>query len=425
MGDSLKHNPVAFFTACRFSTSETVAHMMKHCLRASARTASGNEGSDRHPRLTGSVFPKVYGVGYDVMHGCTKASEASDDYLTFKNLNFGPSGTTSAIKLRYSKKDGGGKVQFLIGGPSGTVIAETFLEPTGSWDVYTTVFIPIDDVVDTQDLTLKGQAASGINLHWLELTGKCPYPWILSNHISADGAKAMLKVYPQGVLQPSSCLSSLCPLDFFLMSPEMIKQRDFDKNIWTKFKLMLVAAECVADDRRCKEHNGLSPVRVILQRILSRPGCLDNMERARHILWLLQQLRRTDQWVFEKPSSDGLYPLQYVLGHECTQDKNGLVASRELVKLLISAHPDSARLPFSNGSLPIHVAVANGWPCHDLLLAVYPKALDIVDPVTGLVPFQAAATSDAVPVLSLDVTFELFRANPVNALRGLPRTPQA
>jgi hypothetical protein len=98
---------------------------------------------------------------------------------------------------------------------------------------------------------------------------ECPYPWILSDHVTADGAKAMLQAYPQGVLQTSKCLSSLCPLDFFLMSPDMIRQRNFNKTAWTKFKLMLVAAECCEGN---KQVHGLSPVHVVLKRILSRPG---------------------------------------------------------------------------------------------------------------------------------------------------------
>jgi hypothetical protein len=141
------------------------------------------------------------------------------------------------------------------------------------------------------------------------------------------------------------------------------------------------------------------------------------VERARHVLWLLQQLRLCDRWVFEKTSSDGLYPLHYVLSHKCTENQSGLVPSRELVKLLLAAHPASARHTLK-GRLPIHVAVENGWPCHDLLLSVYPEALDARDPATGFVPFQAAANSDGSG-LSLDVTFELFRANPVHADRRL------
>ncbi len=56
------------------------------------------------------------------------------------------------------------------------------------------------------------------------------------------------------------------------------------------------------------------------------------MKRAQHGLWLLHQLRWTDQWVFEKQSSDGSYPIHFVLSHKCTVDPSGLVAARELVK---------------------------------------------------------------------------------------------
>lgn len=139
---------------------------------------------------------------------------------------------------------------------------------------------------------------------------------------------------------------------------------------------------------------------------------------------MLRQLRCTDRWVFEKPSSDGLYPLHYVLNHKCTEDKAGLVASRELIKTLLSAHPTSARHPALGGRLPIHLAVENGWPCHDLLLSVYPEALGVPDPVTGLLPFQSAASSHAVSDLSLDVTFELFRANPTLCIGMVGAVPR-
>ena len=76
------------------------------------------------------------------------------------------------------------------------------------------------------------------------------------------------------------------------------------------------------------------------------------------------------------------------------------------------------------------MAVVNGWPCHDLLLSVYPESLDIQDPMTGFVPFLGAAAAASVidvttnggdsgePGLSLDMTFELFKANPVHADLG-------
>ena len=127
---------------------------------------------------------------------------------------------------------------------------------------------------------------------------ECPYPWILSSHISADGAKSILQAYPQGVLQRSSSLSDgLCPLDFILMSPEMVQQRKFDMTMWTKFKLILVAAErCVAnssggcDGTQKREDAGLSPVHVILKRIMSRPGMYGGNRNIRFLVQGLEWL---------------------------------------------------------------------------------------------------------------------------------------
>lgn len=242
---------------------------------------------------------------------------------------------------------------------------------------------------------------------------ECPYPWIFSSHVSIDGAKALLEVFPQGVLQKSSCLSSYSPLDYFLMSPDMIEQREFDVVIWNKFKLMLVAAECYENHGFSSQNFGISPVHMILKRILSRPDFLDNMKRAQHGLWLLHQLRCSDRWVFEKQISDGRYPIHFVLSQKCTVDPSGLVAARELVTIILQAHPISAKY-LVNGRLALHMAIENGWPCHDLLLAVFPEALDVPDPKTGLFPFQTAA-KEGMSTTSLDVTFELLRANPTHA----------
>ena len=143
-------------------------------------------------------------------------------------------------------------------------------------------------------------------------------------------------------------------------------------------------------------------------------GFLDNSERSRHFLWLLHQLRWTDQWVFAKPTEDGLLPLHFALAHKCTEDPNGLVAARELIKVLVAECPASVQHSV-NGKLALHMAIENGWPCHDLLLAMFPEALDRRDKGTDLFPFQSAAQEDASSSMSLDVTFELLRANPAHA----------
>ena len=107
--------------------------------------------------------------------------------------------------------------------------------------------------------------------------------------------------------------------------------------------------------------------------------------------------------------------------------------ARELVKILIEADPCCAKCA-CNGRLALHMAIENGWPCHDLLLAVYPEALDMKDPRTELFPFQTSATvggyycndgatnktspaaaAEMVDIRDLDVTYELLRANPTHA----------
>lgn len=96
---------------------------------------------------------------------------------------------------------------------------------------------------------------------------------------------------------------------------------------------------------------------------------------------------------------------------------NSLVIARALIQLLLEAHPESAAV-WVNGTLALHMATENGWPCHDLLLAVYPDALDIVDQHTELFPFQVAAQCEinSFSPTSLDVTYELLRSNPTNLI---------
>lgn len=245
----------------------------------------------------------------------------------------------------------------------------------------------------------------------------CPYPWIVSNLMTVEGAQALVEVFPQGVLLKSSLLSGYSPLDYFLRSPDMIEKQTFDAVLWSKFKLVLVAAECCDEPAASLTQNSFSPVHVILKRILSYPDFFDNnMQGARHVLWLLQQLCLSDRWIFEKPNRYGVYPLQFLLSHKCTAlEQSGLVVARELTKILLEACPQSARYKV-NKRLAIHMAVEKGWPCHDLLLAVYPEALNTPDSKTELFPFQTAAMEDdGMAVFSgLDITFELLRANPTH-----------
>ncbi len=271
----------------------------------------------------------------------------------------------------------------------------------------------------------------------------CPYPWIISDCISVESAKILLETFPEGVMKPSGFLSSFNLVDYFLISPDIIKRRTFDVKLWNKFKLVLVAVGSLLKKGCSCCGCEIAPVHLILNRVLSRSGmspspyiycgCNDfrnhladihstnedfwtSPDKVQHVLWLLHQLRWTDRWIFERRSKHGRYPIHVVLSYKCTSDHRGLVAARALTQLLLEACPTSASHRF-HGKLPLHMAVENGWPCHDLLLAAHPESLDVLDPTTALFPFQTAANHHRFfeTPISLDITYELLRANPMHA----------
>jgi len=253
-------------------------------------------------------------------------------------------------------------------------------------------------------------------LHVSGRDDQCPYPWIISDCISVEDAKNILQMFPEGVMKPSSFLSSCNLLDYFLVSPDMVKCRTFDIKLWKKLKLVLVAFGSLLKNECSCCGCEIAPVHVILNRVLSRSDFWTSSQTVEHVLWLLHQLRWTDRWVFEKQSKNGRYPIHVVLSYQCTSDQQGLVAARALTQLLLEACSESAAHRV-NGKLPLHMAVENGWPCHDLLLAAHPESLDALDQTTELLPFQTAAKhhrSFETPV-SLNMTYELLRANPVHA----------
>lgn len=156
---------------------------------------------------------------------------------------------------------------------------------------------------------------------------------------------------------------------------------------------------------------------------------MEDPDRAQHILWFLHQLRSSDEWIFQKhrpqlnEGSEGLFPLHLLLSHKCiASSQMALVAARELCKLLIEADSLAVMHGIGMGGAlyPFHLAIQNGWPCHDLLLSVWPESIEYRDPRTGLLPFQAALSTPSEakreqatgPDLSLNIAFELLRANP-------------
>lgn len=100
---------------------------------------------------------------------------------------------------------------------------------------------------------------------------ECPFPWILSDLLTVSAAQTILEIYPQGVLEPSPMLSGETLLDYLVRSCQLQKQGVNNNNmLWTKFKLILVSAEC--SQKKKYKNGGLSPAHVLLKRVLSYPG---------------------------------------------------------------------------------------------------------------------------------------------------------
>merc|ERR550539_2094943 len=95
----------------------------------------------------------------------------NNDYLTYASANFGPSGTTKAIRINYSKGTHNGRVEVRLGvGTTGQLIGEFKPASTSGWHNFMTSYIDIEDVEGVHDITLVAKDIGGVlDLAWFEL----------------------------------------------------------------------------------------------------------------------------------------------------------------------------------------------------------------------------------------------------------------
>jgi len=96
----------------------------------------------------------------------------------------------------------------------------------------------------------------------------------------------------------------------------------------------------------------------------------------------------------------------------------GISGARELVRFVLQKFPIAAEAPNALGRFPIHLAIENTWPCHDLIIAAAPFTLEVKDPLTGMYPFQIAAsekcdTNSWDSSKQLNTLYELIREGPL------------
>jgi len=89
--------------------------------------------------------------------------------------------------------------------------------------------------------------------------------------------------------------------------------------------------------------------------------------------------------------SQGNLPIHIALGG-AYHPSFGVAGAREIVRYILKKSPQSAQIPNGKGTLPLHLALQYGWPCHDILVSAAPQALETRHIQTGFYPFQIAAS---------------------------------
>ena len=97
----------------------------------------------------------------------------------------------------------------------------------------------------------------------------------------------------------------------------------------------------------------------------------------------------------------------------------GIHGARTLVKFMLDQFPGLAEAKDASGCYPIHIAIKNSWPCHDLIASAAPFTLEAKD-TNGMYPYQIAAYANSASrgikiydSTRLSILFELIRESPL------------
>ncbi len=128
---------------------------------------------DLYPRVQATDFDTQKGVRI-IKGGAYIGFVDKNDYIGYNHINFGPSGSTKSILLRYAKGNtSSAKIQIRTGSATGTVIGEIpVVQNTGGWETFTTLKITLNqDVEGLNDLYIVCANANGaFDFEWFELS---------------------------------------------------------------------------------------------------------------------------------------------------------------------------------------------------------------------------------------------------------------
>lgn len=143
---------------------------------------------------------RAEGANFSSQEGTAKGNMGSvgsiddGDWLMYKDLDFGPAGTTIVISLNHSKgniSSGNSRIEIRLDGIDGDLLATFIPNNTGGWDDFLTfsIFLKID-VEGVHDLYFVGKGQHGVlNLMWFELTNSVSFTVITEYKVDNNNAK--------------------------------------------------------------------------------------------------------------------------------------------------------------------------------------------------------------------------------------------
>lgn len=135
------------------------------------------------PVMGRDAFTRIEAESYDTMYGvqtepCAEGGENIgyiniNDWVMYKDINFGTDGALSISARSSAQYDNGGKIEVRLGSLTGTTIATLTADHTGSWQTWSTVSGNLNGrVTGLNDLYLvfTGVTSSLLNLNWIEFS---------------------------------------------------------------------------------------------------------------------------------------------------------------------------------------------------------------------------------------------------------------
>ena len=148
---------------------------------------------ETYAEVDGDEYSEQKGIHMDNIEGEAVQSLDNGDYVTYGSLNFGPSGTTKSVKLRYAKHGYSAShfVEIRLGGSTGRLIGEFNPKNTGSWHTYVEGYAPIEDVEGIHDVTFVGKGGNWVlAIESFELSNIVPLELYAAYKVNDDKAKA-------------------------------------------------------------------------------------------------------------------------------------------------------------------------------------------------------------------------------------------